>query len=57
MGKTIQPITSKHEPEFKAKIRGGGKVDVITIPKDFMQQFKLERGKVYKIRFIEETTI
>jgi len=57
MGKKIKAIETKIEPEFKAMVRGGGKVDVITIPKDFMEKFDIKRGKVYKIRFIEETNI
>ncbi|MBW2980121.1 hypothetical protein KY360_01745 [Candidatus Woesearchaeota archaeon] len=57
MGKTIKPISATLEPEFKARVRGGGKVDVITIPKTFMEKFNIIRGRVYRIRFIEETSI
>jgi hypothetical protein len=57
MPKEIKPIQKIRNPEFIGKVRGGGKVDVITIPKDFINDFKIERGKTYRIRFIEEVSL
>jgi hypothetical protein len=57
MGKPIKPISATIEPEFNARVRGGGKVDVITIPKDFVERFGIEKGKIYKVRFVEEVSM
>ena len=54
MPKKISPIQTTVKPEFIAKIRSGGKVEVITVPKDIIEKFKLKRGKEYRIKFIEE---
>ena len=54
MPKKISPIKMTVKPEFIAKIRSGGKVEVITVPKEIIEKFRLKKGKEYRLKFIEE---
>jgi len=52
----IEPVTQTVWPWFKSKVRSGGDVDVITLPRTVSASFNIQKGDVLtiEIRAIEK---
>lgn len=57
--KELKPMKKVIRPVFRAKVRSGGNVEVITIPRDLMADYGIEKGDEieFEMRTLWQTSI